>query len=291
MDYSSTTTVACTVDAGVLHVELDRPKALNAITKAMIEELGRVCSFASADPNIRVLVISARGKMFSAGLDLADAGLMQGGDKDTVDMLADVSTQGTASTDSAPRAWAARIELLRWQDAISAFETCSKPVIAVVHGGCVGGGIDLICAADIRVCTTDSWFSLKEVDIGIAADLGTLQRLPKIIGNESLVRDMAFTARKVDATEMKEAGLVSGVFKGKTSALEHALDKAKLIAAKSPIAVVSTKEIIKYARDHSVEDGLKYVAAWNMSMSKTADTPQAILAMKEKREKIQFSKL
>ncbi|OXB51870.1 hypothetical protein ASZ78_007018, partial [Callipepla squamata] len=147
-------------------------------------------------------------------------------------------------------------------------EKCPKPVIAAVHGACIGGGVDLVSACDIRYCSQDAWFQVKtdsvspnatqEVDIGLAADVGTLQRLPKIVGSQSLVNELAFTARKMMAPEAQSCGLVSRVFPDKAALLQGALELAAAIAARSPVAVQGTKVNLLYSRDHSVPDSLRY---------------------------------
>ncbi|XP_042747993.1 delta(3,5)-Delta(2,4)-dienoyl-CoA isomerase, mitochondrial [Lagopus leucura] len=183
---------------------------------------------------------------------------------------------------------------------------CPKPVIAAVHGACIGGGVDLVCACDIRYCSQDAWFQVKtsphvptlspvpqEVDIGLAADVGTLQRLPKIVGSQSLVNELAFTARKMMAPEAQSCGLVSRVFPDKAALLQGALDLAASIAARSPVAVQGTKVNLLYSRDHPVPDSLRFMAVWNMSMLQTDDVLKSVQAVMEKKgpEAVTYSKL
>ncbi|XP_039510158.1 delta(3,5)-Delta(2,4)-dienoyl-CoA isomerase, mitochondrial-like [Pimephales promelas] len=173
------------------------------------------------------------------------------------------------------------------------FVQCPKPVIVAVHGGCIGGGVDLITACDIRLCTQDAWFQIKEVDIGLAADVGTLQRLPKVIGSRSLVNELAFTARKMHADEAKSCGLVSRVFPDKEAMMAGALEMAGEIASKSPVGVQGTKVNLLYSRDHSVAESLDYMSTWNMSMLQTQDLLKSAQAAMEKKslKEIIFSKL
>ncbi|XP_040437534.1 delta(3,5)-Delta(2,4)-dienoyl-CoA isomerase, mitochondrial, partial [Falco naumanni] len=195
--------------------------------------------------------------------------------------------------DAARRAWHLREKIASYQETFSVLEKCPKPVIAAVHGACVGAGVDLISACDIRYCSQDAWFQVKEVDIGLAADVGTLQRLPKIVGSQSLVNELAFTARKMMAPEAQSCGLVSRVFPDKASLLRGALAVAAAVAARSPVAVQGTKVNLVYARDHPVPEGLRYMATWNMAMLQTEDILKSVQAALEKRdpESVPFAKL
>merc|ERR1712203_1313938 len=139
----------------------------------------------------------------------------------------------------------------------------------------LGAGIDMVCAADIRYCTADTVFSVKEVKLGLAADVGTLQRMPKVMGSDSLVRELAYTGRDFTAAEAREHGFVSKTFSDRDAMCAYALDMAKSIAANSPIAVVGTKHNLLYSRDHTVEEGLRHEATWNMVMLKTEDVPRS----------------
>merc|ERR1711894_858417 len=180
--------------------------------------------------------------------------------------------------------------IMKYQESFNILETCTKPVIAAVHSGCVGGGIDMITACDIRYCTSDAWFQVKEVDVGLAADVGTLQRLPKVVGNDSLVRELCYTARKMYAQEALQFGLVSRIFENKEDMVKSAIELATDISSKSPVAVQGTKVNLVYSRDHSVREGLEYVAQWNMSMLQSEDLIKAAMASMQK-QKAKFSKL
>ena len=146
----------------------------------------------------------------------------------------------------------------------NAIEECRVPVVACIHRACLGAGVDMVCAADIRYCTTDAVFAVKEVMLGLAADIGTLQRMPKVMGSESLLRELAFTGRDFTSDEAKEHGFVSRVFDDRQSMCEKALDVCQQIAATSPIAVIGTKNNLIYARDHSVAEGLQYPLRGNI---------------------------
>ncbi|KAM6228765.1 LOW QUALITY PROTEIN: delta(3,5)-Delta(2,4)-dienoyl-CoA isomerase, mitochondrial, partial [Spheniscus humboldti] len=259
----------------VLHVEL-RPEKRNAMNAAFWREMVECFQDIGQDSSCRAVVISG-GKIFTAGIDLVEMGsefMMVEGE------------------DVARKAWNLRRKVREYQETFSVLEKCPKPVIAAVHGACIGGGIDLISACDIRYCTQDAWFQVKEVDIGLAADVGTLQRLPKIVGSQSLVNELAFTARKMMA-EAQSCGLVSRVFPDKATLLQGALDVATAIAARSPVAVQGTKVNLVYSRDHPVPESLRYMATWNMSMLQTEDVLKSAQAAMEKKgpEDVTFSKL
>ncbi|XP_066288317.1 delta(3,5)-Delta(2,4)-dienoyl-CoA isomerase, mitochondrial-like [Branchiostoma lanceolatum] len=178
---------------------------------------------------------------------------------DLGDMMGSLLIDGA---DTAMKALKKTTNIRQFQETFSVIEKCPKPVIAAVHSACVGGGVDLITACDIRLCTQDAWFQIKQVDIGLPADVGTLQRLPKVIGNDSLARELAFTGRRLKAEEAKQMGLVSGIYPDREAVLEAALDLATTIASKSPIAVQVTKISMVYSRDHSVKEGLGHVVSY-----------------------------
>jgi Delta3,5-Delta2,4-dienoyl-CoA isomerase len=190
---------------------------------------------AARDNTVRCVVLSANGRAFSAGLDLQDA-------------ILSPTAGNNEKLDPARKSLRFIQSTKRLQDSLSSLEKCWKPVVAAVHGACIGGGIDLICAADIRFCSSDVKFCIKEAAIGIAADLGTLQRLPKIVGNHSVVRELALTARNMDAKEAKELGLVSKVLPSREELIQHACHTAGLIAEHSPVAIASTKANLNYCK-------------------------------------------
>ncbi|KAJ3385689.1 hypothetical protein HDU84_002083 [Entophlyctis sp. JEL0112] len=246
----------------VLLVELNRPAKLNAMNKTlnttnadvvarrMWRELRELFGAVSADADVRCIVVSGgpHSRGFTTGLDL-------------VDFVADASHVG--GSDPARAAFAFFDTVSAMQASLTAMETCRQPVIAAVHGACIGAGIDLITACDVRYAAADSVFSVREVDVGLAADVGTLQRLPKVVGNASWVHEVCFTARAFSASEALSQQLVSKVVDGGHDAVvKAAIATAALIAEKSPVAVTGTKNVLKFSRDHSVEDGLKYVAVW-----------------------------
>lgn len=228
----------------VAQVEINRPKKLNAFTGQMFHSLGSIFRQLSHDSDVRVIILTAVGdRAFTAGLDVQDAsdngGLSQ--------------SQGS---DGARRAFLLRRHIEEIQDQVSAIEKCEKPVIAVMHGISYGLAIDMTTCCDVRICTKDTRFSVREVEIGLAADVGTLARLPKSGVSMSFVKDVALTARDWYADEALRVGYVSGVYETKAAALERAHELGRLIATKSPVAVQGTKEVINFSRDHSIEDGI-----------------------------------
>nr|CAG8452559.1 11666_t:CDS:10 [Entrophospora candida] len=246
----------------VIHVELSRPSKLNAINNLTWIEIGKCFSTIKTDPDIRAVVISGAGKLFTAGIDVNSLG----------------STLTIDKPDAARKAITTRNTLLLFQESITAIETCYKPVIAAIHNACIGIGVTLITACDIRYCSQDAFFN--EVDLGLAADVGTLQRLPKVIANDSLVRELCYTCRNMFADEALSAGLVN----------KEAMNVAKTIASKSPVAIMSTKHLLNYSRDHSVAEGLEYTSVWNGSMLDTKDVTDSINGFMTKTKPI-YSKL
>ncbi|KDR73185.1 hypothetical protein GALMADRAFT_72615 [Galerina marginata CBS 339.88] len=231
--------------------------------------------------DVRALVVSsAFPKFFTGGLDC------------TLNDAAALGANGTdASQDSARTSLATRRKLIAFQEAIGAPERAPYPVIASIHGYCIGLGVDLIGICDIRYAASNASFAIKEVDIGLAPDIGSLAYLPKITGNHSLVRELTYTARSFSAAEAEKIGLVSKVVQGgRDEVLKEALDLAKFIASKSPIAVSGSKHLITHSRDHSVPDNLAYTGAWNAAALMTNDIRDGLVA-RSKKEAPKFAPL
>ncbi|KAL7641045.1 UNVERIFIED_CONTAM: hypothetical protein RMT77_008182 [Armadillidium vulgare] len=258
----------------VFHVELNRPEKLNAFNKVLWREIGECFAQLGEDSLCRAVVLSGQGKLFSAGIDLAD--------------LTELGSIVTSDDDIAKKCRALFKKISHFQNCLSSLEECPKPVIAAVHGACIGAGIDLISAADVRYCTSDAWFQIKEVELGLAADVGTLQRFPKTIGSSSVARELCFTARKFFSNEAEKIGFVSRVFPEKAGLVKSALELAETIAKKSPVAMQTTKETLNYSRDHTVEEGLKFIAGRNMIYLQSEDLMKAAMAMMNK-ESAEFS--
>ncbi|KAI0143954.1 ClpP/crotonase [Hypoxylon sp. NC0597] len=262
----------------VAHVEINRPSKLNAFTEEMWIELGKIFTKLSHDPEVRAVVFSAAGdRAFTAGLDVQAAS--QGG------LVGD-----NGELDGARQATKHRRLIVEFQDCISQIEKCEKPVILVMHGISIGLAIDIACCADVRICSRDTRFAVKEVDIGMAADIGTLSRLPKIVSSFSWVKDVCLTARGFGADEALAVGFVSQVLETKAKAIEAATKLASLIASKSPVAVQGTKELLNHARDNTVADSLKYTSVWNSAMLQSNDFKVALLSGLKK-TKPRFEKL
>jgi enoyl-CoA hydratase/carnithine racemase len=261
------TTLRLNLDGHVARIELNRPEKANAMERAMWDELRRAMNWLDAEPAARVGIISGAGKHFTSGIDLS--------------LLAGIRTDIADGCDARSREKLLLL-ILDLQDTLSSIERCRKPVIAEIHGACVGAGIDLITACDMRYCSADAYFSVKEIDIGITADVGTLQRLPKLIG-DGLARELAYTGRKVTGEEAHGMRLVNRCYPTREELSAAVSEIATTIAAKSPISIRGTKEMITYARDHSVADGLNYVATWNAAMLLSDDLKEALTAAQEKR--------
>lgn len=252
----------------VYHVELNRPKKSNTLTRTMWQEINTCFSTLSHIPQCRVIVLSGQGKHFCGGIDLQTLVQMAA----EADELEDVARKARFHYNFIKYA----------QDTITSLEECVKPVISVTHNACIGAAVNLITAADMRYCTEDCWFSVREVDVGLAPDVGTLQRLPKIVGNVSVARELCFTGRNFDAKEAKEIGLVSEVFPDKETALAKVLAIAENIAAKSPIAVQTTKVNLVYSQSRPNKDGLEHIRLLNSVNNQGEDLTKAAIAQATK---------
>ncbi len=252
----------------VAEVVLNNPKKLNAMAPIFFEEIGRVFKEIDEDDSIYVAILWAEGRLFCAGLDLFASNL--GGKKPP-----------TTESEAVQKMKTYR-HILEWQEDISAPEKCRKPVIAAVHSHCVGGGVDLTTACDIRLCTKDATFAIHETKIGIVADVGTLQRITPIVG-KGMAREMAYTGKRIPSGRALDCGLVNEVFEDKESLLAGARALADEIAANPPLAVQSTKNVLAYSEEHTIKEGLDYVAHWATSFTASNDLTEAINAFKEKR--------
>jgi enoyl-CoA hydratase len=255
---------------------LDRPKQLNAMGPDFWIDLPVAMEALGASTDIRVVVIAARGPHFSVGLDLkavsAPGGLLSSGGDDASAPAPSMATRGRR----------ARTEVLRLQSSITSVAACPKPVIAAIHGYCIGGGVDLAAACDIRVASADATFSVRETKMAMVADLGSLQRLPRIIGQGHLA-ELAYTGKDITADRAAQIGLVNDVAPDAEGVLALAQDLAAAIAANSPLAVQGTKAVLTAGEDQSVAEGLDYVATWNAAALASDDLTEAMMAFLEKR--------
>ncbi|WP_306567752.1 crotonase/enoyl-CoA hydratase family protein [Aquabacterium sp.] len=256
-------TLAVSVDQHIATVKLNRPDKANAMNWQMWQDIRSAMQWADRTPEVRVVIVEGEGKHFTSGIDLT---MMMG-------LQAQIKDDCEGRSREKLRAL-----VLELQDTLSSIERCRKPVLAAIHNGCVGGGVDLISCTDMRYCSADAYFTIKEIDIGMVADVGTLQRLPKLIGNQGIVREMAFTGRKVLADEALRIGLVNQVFETREAMQAGVREMAALIASKSPLSIRGTKEMLNYSRDHSVADGLSYIATWNAAMLMSGDLTTAMMA-------------
>lgn len=251
----------------IAQVSLNRPEKANALHMDAWIEMQTVFETLSRADDVRVIVLSGEGKHFCAGIDLE---LLM-----SISQFQDIACPGKRSEK-------VREFILTLQQTVTAIEKCSKPVLAAIHNGCIGGGVDIATACDMRYCTEDAYFTIKEIELGMVADLGTMQRLPKII-SPGMAAEMAYTGRKVLGPEARNIGLVNNCFASKTTLMEGVMQIATTIASKSPLSIRGTKDILHYTRDHSVDDALNYMSTWNASMLLSADLTEAFKATMEKR--------
>jgi enoyl-CoA hydratase/carnithine racemase len=242
---------------------LNRPEKRNAMGSAFFEEIAEWFDGFDRDPDVRVVIIKAEGKSFCAGTDLKEAAALL----------------GERTADGRECMYQKIMEL---QQSLTKIEKCRKPVIAAVHSHCIGGAVDLICTCDIRLATTDAIFSIRETRMGIIADVGTLQRLPHIIGH-GWFRELALTGRDFAAQEALQMGLITRICDDRPTLYEEAKNLAEQILACPPLTVQGTKETIIYSRDHGIKAGLQYVAQKNSAALPSEDLFEALTAFREKR--------
>lgn len=255
------------VSDGVGYLWLADAGRKNAVTVAMRHQVASLLNTLVADPEVRCLVLNAEGDAFCAGIALSD-----------LEFLAD-----GGSMDPARRSVQVADFVGGFQDWVSAFERCPKPIIAAIHGACIGAGVDIITACDIRMCSKQTVFSVREARVGLCADVGTLQRLPKVTGCHSWVRDLAFTGRDFGAEEALQHGLVQEVLDDVNALNRRVEALAKQIATNSPVAVQATKASLIFSRDHGVTDGLEHVKLMNQVYLQAPDMLLAVQAAKSKK--------
>ncbi|MDR3454856.1 MAG: enoyl-CoA hydratase-related protein [Rhodoferax sp.] len=262
---SSLSCFSLTTTDHVAHLVLNRPEALNTMNPAFWRELDQVLTTLHKDGTARALVISSTGKHFSAGMAL------------------DTFGGAIAMDDQSAEGRAAIFDLLTdMQATFTQLETLRIPVIAAIQGGCIGGAVDMVTACCIRYATKDAFFCIQEINIGMVADVGTLQRLPKLIPL-GVVKELAYTGRRLSAQKALGYGLVNEVFDTPEALLAAALQCAREIASKPPVAIWGTKQVIHYARDHTVDDALRQMGWIQGTIWSNAHVREAVTAMKEKR--------
>jgi len=259
-------------DGGVAILWLDRPEKLNALHRALWASIPAAVAELDADPEVRVIVVAGRGKAFCAGIDLMDhAAALAGGGA--------ISGRGESAVG---RRRALYDDVRRYQRTMSCFADTNKPVIAAVHGACIGGGMDLITACDIRLAAADATFSVRETKIAMVADVGTLQRLPRVIG-DGPARELIFTGRDIDAARALAIGLVNDVLPDVAALHARAREIAAEIAANSPLAVQGAKQVLGFAVRREVDAALDYVALWNSAFLHSDDLTEAMSAFMQRR--------
>ena len=252
------------INDNIAHIVLSRPEKRNAMNQAFWADLPEIVRDIDDNSKARAIVISSTGPVFSAGIDLA--------------MLAGVAA------DPAQANYGAQFydTVRRLQDSFTALEQCRVPVIAAIQGGCIGGGVDMITACDIRLGTEDSFICIQEINVGMTADVGTFPRILNYLP-EGIVRELAYTGRKMSAADLHARGFYNHVYAQQSDMVEAALDMAREIASKPPLAVYGCKRIISYSRDHSTADALDQIGVWNMSMLVPAEMMEAMQSTREGR--------
>tara|TARA_Y100001001_G_scaffold7743_2_gene7414 strand:- start:1489 stop:2334 length:846 start_codon:yes stop_codon:yes gene_type:complete len=253
------------LDGGVATVTLSRGEKLNTMIPAFWNELPALVRDLDATGEARVVVLASTGRHFSAGMDLSVFGATRP-EGETGRLRSNL-----------------RANVLHLQETFSVFEKARMPVLAAVQGGCIGGAVDMVTACDMRYATEDAFFCVQEINIGMTADVGTLQRLPRLIP-EGVCRELAYTGRRMPAAEAKAVGLVNEVYDDHESLLDGVHEVARTIASRSPLAVHGSKQMITYARDHSTADSLDHMATWQAGMFQPADMAEAFAAQAEGRE-------
>jgi enoyl-CoA hydratase len=260
-----------TSENGVGHLVLNKGEDLNKMTMNFWYELPKILDEIDRDASLRVLILTSTGKHFCAGMDLKNFGTL-GNDAEKKTNVPDKARIGE-------NLYRVAKEL---QDMLSKLEKLRIPVLAGIQGGCIGGGLDLVTAADMRFASKDAFFCIQEVNIGMAADIGTLQRLPRVIP-EGKVRELAYTGRRMPAEEALETGLVNKVYESQEDLVSGLKEMAAVIASKSPLAVYGTKAILNFSRDHTIAEGLEYNALWSGAMLPQEDMAEAMMSNMEKR--------
>jgi len=268
-DHADYTCFKVEIEAGVAHIQLKRPEAMNTMTRAFWNELPAIVKHIDDNALARCIVITSTGKHFSAGMELS---VFTDGEGVTEERGGDRHVAGESF----------RHHVHHLQNTFSCLDKARMPVIVAIQGGCIGGAVDFISACDIRYATSDAFFCIQEINIGMTADVGTFPRLCKLIP-EGWVRELAYTGRRLPAGRARDIGLVNETFDSHEALIAHAFATAREIAEKSPLAVAGSKVMINYARDHTIADGLDYIATWQTGMFAGSHMAEAFKAKMEKR--------
>ena len=257
----------------VAHIKLNRPEKRNAMNWDFWRDLPRIVGDIDTHARARCIVLSSTGPVFSAGLDLSLFGQ---------DVFASSKTAKMNEKElQTPQNFMSFLSFL--QDSISSLQKARIPVICAIQGGCIGGGVDLICSADIRLATNDAFFSIRETKIGMVADVGTFPRIVKLLP-EGIVKELAFTGRNFSAQEAKEYGFLNKLYESHDSLIEGALEIANEIVSNSPAAVYGCKRVIDFSRDHTIDEGLEWINMWNASMLSQSELMEGFQSYKSKKE-------
>lgn len=256
------------IENNVAHIVLNRPEAFNAMPRPFWNELPAIVNDINDNAKARVIVISSTGKHFTAGMDIS--------------VFTDGEGINSQGGDQYTRAESFRQFVLTLQGTFNCLDNVRMPVIAAIQGGCIGAGVDMTSACDIRFCTEDAFFQIAEINIGMTADVGTFPRLCKLIP-EGWVRELAYSGRRLPAEKAKAIGLVNEIFATQEAMITHVLELAREIAEKAPVAVAGSKRMINHARDHSIADGLDYIATWQAGMFSPPHMMEAFAAKAQKR--------
>lgn len=249
-------------EGAVAHIQMNHPERLNAMTPAFWAELPKIFRELDESGNVRAAVISSQGKHFTAGMDLS--------------VFADAGTLGTATVLAREEF---RQQLRKLQDTFSAIANVRFPVIAAIQGGSIGAGVDLVTACCLRYCSREAWFCIQEINIGMMADVGTMNRMPKQIP-EAVMRELAYTGDRLSADRAERLGFINGIFEDPAATISGAMSVAQKIAGRAPMAIAATKEMISYTRDHSVSESFTYMNALQPGVFDPEDIARAMIAQK-----------
>lgn len=257
------------INNSIAHIRYNRSEKRNSMNEDFWTMFPKEVEELDDSGEIRALIVSSTGPHFSAGIDLS--------------MFKDDIVENETDNEMG-RSRGYFLQQLRFlQNAVSCLEAARFPVVTAVQGGCIGGGIDLITAADIRICTKDAFFLIEEINVGLAADIGTIQRLPKIIP-AGIAREWTMLGEKVSADRAKEVGLVSSLHDNHEEMMKNAFEIAEKLASKTPLAMWVTKETLNYSRDHTVKESLENVALWNAATLHKEDVMSTMMSKMQKKK-------